>query len=121
MTWALFWRSAPSSRTARLSRSMWRPFSGSMTRHDQWPLPHTPEHIAATSNSNPAQPRPRGHEGLEILRARLTYQSRKRGILETDLLLATFARDHLGTMSRTELEEYDKVGASSLSRPSTSR
>ncbi|KAF8915463.1 hypothetical protein BGZ52_000590, partial [Haplosporangium bisporale] len=31
-------------------------------------------------------------ESLQTIRARLTYQSRKRGILETDLLLSTFAK-----------------------------
>jgi len=43
------------------------------------------------------------------MRARLTYQSRKRGTLESDLLLSTFARDHLHSMSTEELREYDKV------------
>jgi len=43
------------------------------------------------------------------MRARLVYQSRKRGTLESDLLLSTFARDHLGSMDETELKEYDKV------------
>lgn len=43
------------------------------------------------------------------MRARLLYQSRKRGTLESDLLLSTFAREHLPTMSRAELSEYDKV------------
>jgi succinate dehydrogenase assembly factor 2 len=39
----------------------------------------------------------------------LVYQSRKRGTLESDLLLSTFARDNLKFMSETELKEYDKV------------
>jgi len=43
------------------------------------------------------------------MRARLVYQSRKRGTLESDLLLSTFARDHLETMEEAELREYDKV------------
>ena len=34
-------------------------------------------------------------------------QSRKRGTLESDLLLSTFADAHLGTMSADELREYD--------------
>jgi hypothetical protein len=56
-------------------------------------------------------PRPidRSHETPDITRARLLYQSRKRGILETDLLLSTFAHKHLATMSETEMREYDKV------------
>lgn len=37
-----------------------------------------------------------------------TDQSRKRGILESDLLLSTFAATCLGKMSRAQLEEYDR-------------
>ncbi|VUC27673.1 unnamed protein product [Clonostachys rosea] len=40
-------------------------------------------------------------------RARLLYQSRKRGTLESDLLLSTFAATHLPTMSSQQLQEYD--------------
>ena len=54
-------------------------------------------------------PLERRNESLETLRARLVYQSRKRGTLESDLLLATFARDNLKSMSEEELKEYDKV------------
>lgn len=35
-------------------------------------------------------------------------QSRKRGILESDLLLSTFASRHLPTMTERQLQEYDK-------------
>ncbi|KAG6916155.1 hypothetical protein DXG01_008207 [Tephrocybe rancida] len=54
-------------------------------------------------------PLPRPGEGVDTLRARLVYQSRKRGTLESDLLLATFARDNLGGMSEGELKEYDRL------------
>lgn len=54
-------------------------------------------------------PMPRPNEPVEQLRARLVYQSRKRGTLESDLLLSTFARDNLATMNEAELKEYDKV------------
>ena len=79
---------------------------------DPWPLPHTPEHLASTTS--PADkpslpPLPRLNETVETLRARLVYQSRKRGTLESDLLLSTFARDHLSSMTEVELKEYDKV------------
>ena len=37
-----------------------------------------------------------------------TDQSRKRGILESDLLMSTFADAYLGTMSREQLQEYDR-------------
>ena len=78
---------------------------------DPWPLPHTPEHLASTTTPahNPLPPLPRLNESIETLRARLVYQSRKRGTLENDLLLSTFARDHLSAMTQVELKEYDKV------------
>ena len=79
---------------------------------DLWPLPHTPEHLASTTtptDNPPLPPLPRLNETIETLRARLVYQSRKRGTLESDLLLSTFARDHLNTMTEVELKEYDKV------------
>ena len=79
---------------------------------DPWPLPHTPEHFASTTSStdkHPLPPLPRLNETVETLRARLVYQSRKRGTLESDLLLSTFARDHLSAMTEVELKEYDKV------------
>ncbi|KAJ3120823.1 succinate dehydrogenase assembly factor 2 [Nowakowskiella sp. JEL0407] len=45
-------------------------------------------------------------ETLETKRARLIYQSRKRGILETDLLLSTFAAKHLGNFTSEEMDEF---------------
>ncbi|KAH8995649.1 Flavinator of succinate dehydrogenase-domain-containing protein [Lactarius akahatsu] len=55
------------------------------------------------------RPLPRRAEPLETTRARLVYQSRKRGTLESDLLLNTFAQEHLGTMDAAELSELDKL------------
>ncbi|GJN89191.1 hypothetical protein Rhopal_002168-T1 [Rhodotorula paludigena] len=57
-----------------------------------------------------ASPHPEGrdNEDTEILRKRLVYESRKRGILEMDLILSTFAKDRLPTMSDRELREYDR-------------
>lgn len=55
------------------------------------------------------EPLPRPNEDTETKRARLLYQSRKRGILETDLLLSRFAKKYLGSMSREEMEEYDEL------------
>ncbi len=75
-------------------------------------MPHTPEHIASTTspaNTPPPKPLPRPGEPIETTRARLIYQSRKRGTLECDLLLSTFAQEHLGTMDAEELFEFDKV------------
>jgi len=54
-------------------------------------------------------PVPRHNESLETLRARLTYQTRKRGTLESDLIMSTFAKDHLHSLAREELLELDQV------------
>ncbi|AGO12540.1 AaceriAER200Cp [[Ashbya] aceris (nom. inval.)] len=51
----------------------------------------------------------RTNETLEQQRARLVYQSRKRGILETDLLLSGFAAKYLKHMTAEELNEYDEL------------
>lgn len=40
---------------------------------------------------------------------RLIYQSRKRGILETDLLLSRFADKFLHKLTKDELNQYDKL------------
>ncbi|KAI3322476.1 DUF339-domain-containing protein [Xylariaceae sp. AK1471] len=53
------------------------------------------------------EPLRRVGEDEKTMRARLVYQSRKRGILETDLLLSTFADLCLPTMSRKQMVEYD--------------
>jgi len=81
---------------------------------DPWPLPHTPEHMANTQSPSAAEsvlpPIPRPNESIENTRARLLYQSRKRGTLESDLLLSTWAtKAKLDTMTKEELKEYDQV------------
>ncbi|KAJ4417239.1 Succinate dehydrogenase assembly factor 2 mitochondrial [Gnomoniopsis sp. IMI 355080] len=53
------------------------------------------------------EPLRRHGEDAETMRARLTYQSRKRGTLESDLLLSTFAATHLPTMTPAQMREYD--------------
>ncbi|KZT25790.1 DUF339-domain-containing protein [Neolentinus lepideus HHB14362 ss-1] len=88
-------------------------------RADPWILPNTPEHIKQTAPPEDAAdspalstfpPLPRHGETLENMRSRLLYQVRKRGTLETDLLLSTFAtRPVLDTMSVDELAEFDKL------------
>jgi len=55
------------------------------------------------------EPLDRTGEDEKTMRARLVYQARKRGMLEGDLLLSTFARDQLGTMAVEEMREFDKV------------
>ncbi|KAJ9297479.1 hypothetical protein DTO271G3_4254 [Paecilomyces variotii] len=54
------------------------------------------------------EPLRREGEDPSTMRARLLYQSRKRGILETDLLLSTFADAHLGNMTPEQMQEYDR-------------
>lgn len=79
---------------------------------DPWLLPNMPGHLekATSPPDAPApEPLPRPGESVETMRARLVYQSRKRGTLESDLLLSTFARERLGEMSEEELHEFDKV------------
>ncbi|OIW30045.1 hypothetical protein CONLIGDRAFT_661544 [Coniochaeta ligniaria NRRL 30616] len=49
-------------------------------------------------------PLKRSGEDVPTIRARLLYQSRKRGTLESDLLLSTFASQHLDSISRAQLE-----------------
>lgn len=55
------------------------------------------------------EPIQRTGESMDVKRARLVYQSRKRGILESDLLLSRFAKRYLSGFSEEELDEYDKL------------
>ncbi|KAJ3395517.1 succinate dehydrogenase assembly factor 2 [Lobulomyces angularis] len=48
------------------------------------------------------------NEPIEQKRARLTWMSRKRGILETDLLLSTFSKKYLKELSSNDLNDYDQ-------------
>ena len=107
-------------------RTLHRLFSTSSYRKaDPWPLPHTRQHKETTAippNIPKPIPIPRHNESLETLRARLTYQTRKRGTLESDLIMSTFAKEHLNSLAREELLELDQVmkprrGASPISQP----
>ncbi|GAB7351549.1 hypothetical protein MBLNU459_g2180t1 [Dothideomycetes sp. NU459] len=53
------------------------------------------------------EPLRRTGEDANTTRARLLYQSRKRGTLESDLLLSTFADANLGNMTPKQLQQYD--------------
>ncbi|KAM7209167.1 Flavinator of succinate dehydrogenase domain containing protein [Naviculisporaceae sp. PSN 640] len=53
------------------------------------------------------EPLRRTGEDPATMRARLLYQSRKRGTLESDLLLSTFAAENLSTMTPEQLKQYD--------------
>lgn len=99
--------------SGRSFRPLHRLFSATPhKRADPWPLPHTKQHMEATAippNIPKPIPIPRHNESLETLRARLTYQTRKRGTLESDLIMSTFAREHLYALTREELLELDQV------------
>ena len=48
-------------------------------------------------------------ETVENKRARLLYQSRKRGTLENDILLPSFSAVFLPSFSESQLSEYDSL------------
>ncbi|CAH0668999.1 unnamed protein product [Spodoptera exigua] len=48
-------------------------------------------------------------QSLEKRKARLMYQSRKRGMLENDLLLSTFAKKHLPSLTEEQTKMYDRL------------
>lgn len=49
------------------------------------------------------------NENLVDKKARLLYQSRKRGMLENGLILSTFARKYLNSFDKEQLSLYDKL------------
>ena len=49
------------------------------------------------------------NEPIEEKRARLMYQSRKRGMLENGLLLGSFAKAHLADFDAEKLSLYDQL------------
>ncbi|RKO94937.1 hypothetical protein CXG81DRAFT_8710 [Caulochytrium protostelioides] len=51
----------------------------------------------------------RPHETVAGARARLRWSSRKRGCLESDLILSTFADRHLASLSDAEVAQYDAL------------
>ncbi|KAF2275356.1 DUF339-domain-containing protein [Westerdykella ornata] len=54
------------------------------------------------------EPMRRTGEDEATMRARLLYQSRKRGTLESELLLSTFADAYLHKMTPAQLQQYDR-------------
>lgn len=53
------------------------------------------------------EPLRRTGEDANTMRARLVYQSRKRGTLESDLLMSTFADANLPKMTMAQMAQYD--------------
>lgn len=86
---------------------------------DPFPLPFSPEldpakNIDLVSRSQrvegvSVEPRVPGrtNEDRKTKLARLQYQCRKRGTLEADLIISTWAREELPTLSDAELDELD--------------
>ncbi|XP_025086069.1 succinate dehydrogenase assembly factor 2, mitochondrial-like [Pomacea canaliculata] len=64
-----------------------------------------------TDHTEPPIPpyKERSGEDEECMRARLLYQSRKRGMLENGLLLSTFAGLHLKDFTLPQLKMYDRL------------
>ncbi|RYP75231.1 hypothetical protein DL769_003842 [Monosporascus sp. CRB-8-3] len=113
--------------------SMLRPVARLALRHTHTPRRNTGIRALATTSAlrvrepPPAPPKGGGEVGVgelegakfrveplrrvgeddKTMRARLTYQSRKRGTLESDLLLSTFADAYLPTMTREQMAQYD--------------
>ncbi|XP_033326892.2 succinate dehydrogenase assembly factor 2, mitochondrial [Megalopta genalis] len=51
----------------------------------------------------------RSDENSTVKRARLIYQSRKRGMLENGLLLSTFVKKYLSDFNDEQLQMYDRL------------
>jgi len=81
--------------TTRLSRSLALPFIRQV-------------HLEAPTEQLPIWIQPK-NESIDIKRRRLLYQSRKRGMLENDLLLSNFASVYLPKMNANDLDLYDKL------------
>lgn len=81
----------------------------SMNPFDPFPRPFDPPPPPSRPVDVFPKEAQRGAEAPSKLRARLTYQSRKRPTLESGLLLSTFARDVLPHMSVPEMKEFDKL------------
>ena len=65
-------------------------------------------HLEAPTEQLPEWIQPK-NEAVEVKRRRLLYQSRKRGMLENDLLLSNFASTYLSKMNANDLDLYDKL------------
>lgn len=97
------------------TRPSTRSFSSTrLLRSDPYKLPFDPS-LSSSSQSQDLdetlfpQPIKRHNEDIHKKRARLIYQSRHRGTLESDLILSTFAKDYLPSMTLNELIEFDQL------------
>ncbi|PVH20472.1 succinate dehydrogenase assembly factor 2, mitochondrial [Candidozyma haemuli] len=92
--------------TKEMFRRSLRQFSGTTKTLLEYKRKENPSYNELAARIDPIV---RTGESLEVKRARLVYQSRKRGILESDLLLSRFAKKHLHKFNYEELDEYDKL------------
>ena len=72
---------------------------------------YQPKRQSSTSDDYPPLPEyaEKQNEELSVKKARLLYQSRKRGMLENGLLLSTFAAKYLNSLDEKETAIYDKL------------
>ncbi|KRZ67386.1 Succinate dehydrogenase assembly factor 2, mitochondrial [Trichinella papuae] len=63
--------------------------------------------FSSTTSYNPF--REHKSSSLETKRARLLYQSKKRGILENDLILGKFYEEHVNSLTADDLNTYDQL------------
>ncbi|XP_078047090.1 succinate dehydrogenase assembly factor 2, mitochondrial [Augochlora pura] len=70
-----------------------------------------PEDIIHLEGHEPSIPPyiERSDESTTVKRARLIYQSRKRGMLENGLLLSTFVKKYLSDFNDEQLRLYDRL------------
>jgi succinate dehydrogenase flavin-adding protein (antitoxin of CptAB toxin-antitoxin module) len=47
--------------------------------------------------------------GIEVTRKQLLYHASKRGMLENELVLSGFAREHITSMDNRELSEFKTI------------
>ncbi|XP_072033635.1 succinate dehydrogenase assembly factor 2, mitochondrial-like [Amphiura filiformis] len=98
-----------------MAASMGRIFHRSVTLfHRFTTVPHQCILRPLASNANPPVSEPPipewkqpTNETVDLQRARLVYQSRKRGMTENGLLLSTFADKYLNSFNKEELQLYD--------------
>lgn len=96
----------PSTAQPKMLKDCMRLLCSSLRRLLTRGKPQNPPYNELASRIDPIQ---RTGESIDVKRARLTYQSRKRGILESDLLLSRFAKNRLQSFTMAQLDEYDSL------------
>ncbi|VDN29154.1 unnamed protein product [Gongylonema pulchrum] len=86
---------------ARQLLSARHPFLRAVAQCSESKQPQTAHEYRADSRAE--------QEDLKTKRSRLLYQSKKRGILENDIILGEFADEMLEKMDREQLMRYDEI------------